>query len=277
MLFYKLFRYFSLGLIALFFCFQGGADTLSLPKKPVLEATQQKQQDIIVVLDPGHGGKDPGARGHQKTQEKEVVLSIGLYLQKELQIPGFRVYLTRSTDVYLPLRERLKIARQHKADIFIAIHADAYRNFSAKGASIFALSQHGATSESARWLAERENESELLGGPSLNDKDYLLRSVLLDMSQTATINSSILLASRILERFSHFTHLHSSKVEQAAFVVLKSPDIPSILIECGFISNQEEEKKLRDPTYQKKLAHEIKEGILHYFQQNPPPNSIFSS
>jgi N-acetylmuramoyl-L-alanine amidase len=246
-------------------------------KSPVMKmSSNEKWQDLVVVLDPGHGGKDSGAKGKQGTQEKEVVLAIGLMLQKELQaIRGLKVYMTRSTDVFIPLRERLSIARQHKADLFIALHADAFKNSSARGASVFALSQRGATSEGAHWLAEKENESEMLGGADLSDKDHMLKSVLIDMSQTVTINSSILLGQDILDRFQSFTLLHSHKVEQAAFVVLKSPDIPSLLIENGFISNLQEENNLRSPGYQEKLAKEIKQGVMTYFIENAPVNSVF--
>jgi N-acetylmuramoyl-L-alanine amidase len=243
--------------------------------KPVLTAKAQKLHDIIVILDPGHGGKDPGAHGRLGTLEKNVVIAISRYVQTELKkTKGIKVYLTRSRDVYIPLRDRLSIARKYKADIFIAIHADAFQNTAARGASIFALSQRGATSESARWLAEQENQSEL-GGANLNDKDYVLKSVLLDMSQTNTINASLNLGQSILAYLNRFTQLHSRKVEQAAFVVLKSPDIPSLLIETGFISNPQEERNLRSPAYQQKLAQKIAAGIIDYFKENTPPNTTF--
>jgi N-acetylmuramoyl-L-alanine amidase len=250
--------------------------TLS-PKVAVLTNQQnEKREDLIVVLDPGHGGKDSGAQGKQGTEEKTVVLAIALSLQKELQaVPGIKVYMTRSTDIFIPLRDRLSIARKRKADLFIALHADAFKNASARGASIFALSQRGATSEGAHWLAEKENESEMLGGADLSDKDHLLKSVLIDMSQTVTINSSILLGQQILDRFHAFTLLHSHKVEQAAFVVLKSPDIPSILIENGFISNPQEERNLSSSDYQEKLAKEIKRGVVNYFIENASMSSVF--
>jgi N-acetylmuramoyl-L-alanine amidase len=243
---------------------------------PILKAKAEKLQDLVVVLDPGHGGKDPGAKGRRGTQEKQVVLAIATYLQKELQtVPGLKIYMTRTSDVFIPLRERLSIARQHKADLFIALHADAFKNSSARGVSVFALSERGATSEGALWLAEKENESEMLGGTDLSDKGQMLKSVLLDMSQTATINSSLLLGQHILDRFRVFTPLHSRKVEQAAFVVLKSPDIPSLLIENGFISNLDEEKNLNSSDYQQKLAKEIRMGVVNYFIENAPVDSVF--
>lgn len=227
------------------------------------------KRPLVVVLDPGHGGKDTGAIGKRKTQEKKIALSIAYFLKAMLEsTPGIKVYMTRTNDTFIPLRKRLMIARHYKADIFISLHADAYRNSLAKGASIFALSQRGATSESARWVAEAENEAENLGETNLNNKDPLLKSVLIDMSQTATINASLKLGQIILKQFKKLTYLHSSKVEQAAFVVLKSPDIPSILIENGYISNLQEEKQLNDPAYQRKLASAIKSGILLYFKSS---------
>ena len=238
--------------------------------------TNNTPEILVIVLDPGHGGKDSGAKGKRGLQEKNVVLAIALLLQAELQtLPGVKVYLTRSTDIFIPLRERLKIARDDKADLFIALHADAFRHVSAHGASIFALSQKGATSEGAKWLAEKENESETLGGADLSDKDPMLKSVLIDMSQTATINSSLLLGENILTQLQPVTALHSHKIEQAAFVVLKSPDIPSILIENGFISNPKEERALGSSPYQALLAKQIKIGIVDYFVHNAPVDSVF--
>jgi N-acetylmuramoyl-L-alanine amidase len=250
--------------------------TSSLQAAPLTPNHDQDQQDLIVVLDPGHGGKDSGAKGKQGTQEKEVVLAIARLLQAQLKsLPGIKVYLTRSSDIFIPLRERLKIARERKADLFISLHADAFKKKSAHGVSIFALSEKGATSEGALWLAEQENESEKLGGADLSDKDPMLKSVLIDMSQTATINASLLLGGSILDQLQSFTFLHSHKIEQAAFVVLKSPDIPSILIENGFISNPQEERALTSSPYQNSLAKEIKTGVVNYFIQNAPANSAF--
>ena len=193
---------------------------------------------IIVMIDPGHGGKDPGATGPRGVHEKRVVLQISRALQKAInKHRGFKAVLTRSDDRYLTLRRRLSLAREHHADMFIAIHADAFVNASAHGASVFALSQRGATSEAARWLAQKENESELMGGVDLADKDQMLRSVLIDLSQTATIGSSLNMGAGLIQSLKKVVPMHSSKVEQAAFVVLKSPDIPSLLVETGFISN----------------------------------------
>lgn len=246
----------------------------ALSEKITLEKI--KRRNIIVVIDPGHGGKDPGARGMDGTLEKDVVLDISKQLQIELnQIPGVRAVLTRKGDYYISLRDRLRIARQDKADLFVAIHADAFNNPNSMGSSVFALSPRGASSEAARWLAEKENYSEL-GGINLDDKSDLLRSVLIDLSQTATISSSLQLGSSVLTELSRITRLHYGKVEQARFVVLKSPDTPSLLIETGFISNPIEEKRLSSPQYQQRLAQAIEEGISNYYWHNPPPGSLFA-
>ncbi len=239
---------------------------------PPSKKIMNMRKKIVVVIDPGHGGKDPGAIGPSGMMEKIVVLKIAKQLQKMLsEEPNFHAILTRATDRYLPLRKRLLIARKKRADMFIAIHADAYHHSHATGASVYALSERGATSEAARWLAEKENESEL-GGLSLElaDKDAILRSVLIDLSQTHTIESSLTIGNTVLENLGKFSTLHHLKVEQAAFVVLKSPDIPSILVETGFLSNPQEEEKLIDPAYQKQTAFAIKEGIKHYFLTHTP-------
>lgn len=237
---------------------------------------QGHQRDVVVVIDPGHGGKDPGAMGRNSGREKEVVLGISKALQHELnQVPGVHAVLTRSGDYYIPLRERLRIARRDKGDFFIAIHADAYPQAYARGASVFALSEHGATSEAARWLAEKENYSEL-GGVALTNKSRLLRSVLLDLSQTATINQSMAGGHSILVALSHVTDLHRGFMEQAPFMVLKSPDIPSLLVETGFITNPFEERRLRDTSYQRHLAQAITVGIKNHFWSYPPPGSFIA-
>lgn len=233
-------------------------------------------RDVIVVLDPGHGGHDPGAIGSKRTHEKQVVLAIAKKLKTMIdQQPGMRAVLTRNGDYYIGLRERMAIARRHNADLFIAIHADAFENHNSHGASVFALSQRGATSEAARWLAAKENYSEL-GGVNLSklhDQNGMIRSVLIDLSQTATISSSVQLGHQMLHGLNHITTLHSHKVEQARFMVLKSPDIPSVLIETGFISNQREEMNLTDPRYQTQLCQAIMNGIKTYFWEYPPHGS----
>jgi N-acetylmuramoyl-L-alanine amidase len=230
-------------------------------------------RDVVVVLDAGHGGKDPGAKGPSRSREKDVVLAITLKLKRLIDRQrGMHAVLTRSGDYYVGLRERLEIARKYNGDIFVSIHADAFNNPHSNGASVFALSQSGATSEAARWIAEKENYSEL-GGVNLGDLDDqngVVRSVLIDLSQTSTINSSVQMGSRVLRQFNSFTSLHNSKVEQARFMVLKSPDIPSILVETGFISNPREERNLTSYAYQMRLSRAIFEGIKGYFWESPP-------
>lgn len=247
--------------------------TLAPPmaENDVISATPNHFRNVIVVIDPGHGGKDPGAIGLHGAKEKNIVLAISLKLEKIInQMPGFRAYVTRSTDTFLTLRDRLRVAREDHADMFIAIHADKYRNVTASGVSVFALSQRGATSEAARWLAHRENASELMGGVKLDDQSHLLKSVLINLSQSATIRSSLLIGKDIMWSLAPIARLHYHKVEQAAFVVLKSPDIPSLLVETGFLSNPLEEKKLTSSNYQQMLAQSIAKGLQKYFVYNPP-------
>lgn len=230
-------------------------------------------RDVIVVLDPGHGGKDPGAIGPRRVAEKNVVLGIAYKLKQLIdKQPGMRAVLTRKGDYYVGLRDRLTIARRQNADIFISIHADAFINQHSHGASVFALSQRGATSEAARWLAEKENYSELGGVnlSNLDDDNGVIRTVLLDLSQTATISSSLQMGNRLLNHMDRITDLHNNRVEQARFVVLKSPDIPSVLIETGFISNPQEERNLSSPLYQERLTQAIFAGVKQYFWDYPP-------
>jgi N-acetylmuramoyl-L-alanine amidase len=235
------------------------------------EAAAGKAPHIFtVVIDAGHGGKDSGALGENGAQEKNVVLAIANRLKIEInKQPGMRAVMTRSGDYFVPLRERLNLARKDKADLFVAIHADAYFENNATGASVYALSQHGATNEAARWLAQRDNYSEL-GGVELNslpDRDPVLRSVLVDLAQTATIQDSIRLGNKVLDALENISSLHYSHVERAPFVVLKSPDIPSILVETGFITNPNEERRLTDPDYQGRVAHALQLGISEYVQK----------
>lgn len=237
---------------------------------------QRDARDVIVVIDPGHGGHDPGAIGRRGTKEKHVVLAISRELYRLVnKTPGMRARLTRSKDYYISLRERLRRARKYNADVFVAIHADAYRNRRAHGSSVYTVSQRGASSEAARWLAEKENYSEL-GGVNLDDKSNLLRSVLIDLSQTATIGASLKLGASVLYALRGTTRLHRHRVEQAPFVVLKSPDIPSVLVETGFISNRSEEKRLKSKKYQKKIAQAILNGVQSYFHSHAPPGSLIS-
>ena len=203
--------------------------------------------------------------------EKNVVFAISKRLQRLVDAqPGFKAVLTRSTDKYIPLRQRLAIARKYKADMFIAIHADAFKNDRARGFSVYALSRRGATSEAARWLATRENQSELMGGVELHDKSHLLKSVLISLSQSATIRASLHVGDNLLNSVRPIAKLHHNRVEQAAFVVLKSPDIPSLLVETGFLSNPHEASRLVRPWYQQKLAVAIMKGIRKYYVLHPP-------
>ncbi len=237
-------------------------------KTAILKPSARK---ILVVIDPGHGGTDPGAIGVRKTYEKRVVLSIAKKLKANInKQSGFKAVLTRTGDYYIPLRNRLAIARRYKTDMFISIHADAFHKKRSNGAAVYALSNRGATSEATRWLAERENRSELMGGVNLADKDNVLRSVLIDLSQTATINASLEVGQKILQQLTHVARLHHRRVEQAAFVVLKSPDIPSLLVETGFLSNPKEAMKLRTSWYQQRIANAITKGVISYFKSHPP-------
>jgi N-acetylmuramoyl-L-alanine amidase len=255
---------------------------VKIAQKPVVTVPPVSRaphgRDIIIVIDPGHGGKDPGATGTGGTHEKTVVLAIAKNLQADLnREPGFHAELTRTSDYYIPLRGRLAIARKDKADMFISIHADAFDNHDAMGASIFALSERGATSEAARWLAERENQSEFLGGATLPNHDSILRQVLIDLSQTNTISESLQIGASLLREVSHVAVLHHDRVEQAAFVVLKSPDIPSVLVETGFITTPAQERELKNPFYQKKIAISIMQGIKDYFVRNPPRGTLLAA
>jgi N-acetylmuramoyl-L-alanine amidase len=235
--------------------------------------TAQSQVDrlIIVVLDPGHGGEDPGAIGPTGLREKDVALSVALQLRDELnRQPRMRAVLTRDADFFVPLRERVRRARRLQADLFVSIHADAFFRREARGASVFALSTGAATSATARWMAERENASDAVGGIPIKTGDAQVMQALLDMSTTAQIKDSLRLGGEVLGQLGRVGRLHKPRVEQAGFAVLKAPDIPSILVETAFISNPEEEQKLRDPAYQAELVQALANGIRRYFARNPP-------
>ncbi|WP_455555222.1 N-acetylmuramoyl-L-alanine amidase [Comamonas sp.] len=239
-------------------------------------ATPRKTDRIIIVaLDPGHGGEDPGAIGPKGTYEKDVVLKVAKLLRDRINkssINGnpMRAYMTRDGDYFVPLGTRVQKARRVQADLFISIHADAFTRPSAAGASVFALSQKGATSTAARWLANKENQADLVGGINVRSQDKTVQQMLLDMSTTAQINDSLKLGSSLLSQIGSFAKLHKPRVEQAGFAVLKAPDIPSVLVETAFISNPGEEQKLRSPAYQAKLADAMMEGIRQYFIKHPP-------
>ncbi len=238
------------------------------------------KRDIVIAIDAGHGGEDPGALGPKGQHEKSVTLAIAKELQRQInQEKGFRGELVRTGDYFIPLRKRTEIARKKGADLFVSIHADAAPSRSAFGASVFALSDRGATSETARWLADNENRSDLIGGVgsvSLDDKDRMLAGVLLDLSMTATLSSSLNVGQKVLSNVGQVTSLHKRRVEQAGFMVLKSPDIPSILVETGFISNHNESQKLTSASHQQALARSIKTGVKQFFQQNPPPGTYIA-
>ena len=235
------------------------------------KAANDTSRLVIVAIDAGHGGEDPGAVGPSGLYEKDVVLSIALKLRARINAqPGMRAMLTRESDYFVPLQERVLKARRVQADLFVSVHADAFMNPEARGASIFALSENGATSAAARWMAKKENASDLVGGVNIKARDASVMRALLDMSTTAQIKDSLKLGQAILGHLGKVGRLHMARVEQAGFAVLKAPDIPSILVETGFISNPEEESKLKDDTYQGQLADALLAGIQRYFARNPP-------
>ena len=250
------------------------------PISKQVDRISKQMRDVVVAIDPGHGGDDPGAVGQGKFYEKDAVLAIAkklhLLFEKE---PGFKSVLTRKGDYYLAHRKRTEIARQQQADVFLSIHADAFKTDKASGASVYAISQKGATSETARWLAEKENSADLIGGVgavSLGDKDDLLAGVLLDLSMTASLAASLDMGQEVLNAIKPINKLHKVRVEQASFLVLKSPDIPSLLIETGYISNPAEAKKLRSSAHQQKMAKAIFTGVKRYMESSPPAGSFIA-
>jgi N-acetylmuramoyl-L-alanine amidase len=247
---------------------QSSPAPVAVPRREKGQALQPKGT-FVVAIDAGHGGEDPGAMGPHGTREKDVVLAMARTLYTAInKEPGMRAVMIRDGDYYVGLRQRIIKARKHEADLFVSIHADAFNNPNARGASVFTLSEKGASSEAARWLATSENRADLIGGVSLDDKDEVLTSVLLDLSQTASKESSIAVAQAILTNLSGITDLHGKEVQQAGFAVLKSPDIPSILVETEFISNPQSEKRLRSADYQHQVAYSILGGIKQYMQSN---------
>jgi N-acetylmuramoyl-L-alanine amidase len=231
-------------------------------------------RDIVIAVDAGHGGDDPGAIGRSGTHEKTVVLAIARALARRInEEPGMRAVLVRDGDYFVTHRDRMLKARQQRADLFISIHADAYKDRSVSGSSVYVLSARGASNEAARWLAEKQNASDLIGGVSLADKDDVLASVLLDLSQTASITASTTAAERVLAELDRVGEVRKRAVQHAGFIVLKSPDIPSMLVETAYISNPGEERRLRSPGHQDKLANAIHSGIREYFHANPPPGT----
>jgi N-acetylmuramoyl-L-alanine amidase len=242
--------------------------------KPVKVAGGDGQRDLVIAIDAGHGGEDPGAIGKAGTREKTVVLAVARKLAEQINAePGMRAVLTRTGDYFVPFRERIRRARVQQADLFVSIHADAFINREVRGSSVYVLSTRRASSEAARWLAERENAADLIGGVSLDDKSDVLASVLLDLSQNASISASRDAAAQVLSELDHVGRLKKSEVQHASLIVLTSPDVPSMLVETAFISNPEEERRLRDPAHQARLAGAIHAGVRRYFYDNPPPGS----
>ncbi|GIZ52997.1 N-acetylmuramoyl-L-alanine amidase [Noviherbaspirillum aridicola] len=250
-------------------------ETKPVPETARSEAAEDKPQAltrmVTIALDPGHGGEDPGAIGRRGSREKDVVLAIAKRLKQRIeQQPNMRVMLTRDGDYFVPLHVRVQKARKVQADLFVSIHADAWIEPTARGSSVFALSEKGASSTAARWLANKENAADLIGGVNIRTHDKQLASVLLDLTTTAQINDSLKVGRAVLAELGGINRLHKQAVEQAGFAVLKAPDIPSILIETAFISNPEEEAKLTDDDYQDKMADAVFKGIRKYFAKNPP-------
>ncbi|WP_246165256.1 N-acetylmuramoyl-L-alanine amidase [Pigmentiphaga aceris] len=243
----------------------------AVPGRPVMPPRPDVTRMITIALDPGHGGEDPGASGAAGTHEKNVVLSIARRLKARIDAqPNMRAMLTRDDDYFVPLNVRVQKARRVQADLFVSVHADAWVKPSANGSSVFALSEGGATSTAARWLAAKENAADLIGGVNLGSQDQQIAKVLLDLSTTAQINDSLKLGRAVLEEIGGINRLHKPQVEQAGFAVLKAPDIPSILVETAFISNPDEERRLNDAAYQNRMADAIMQGISRYFARNPP-------
>ena len=256
------------------------ASAAAAPEQPpvAVKSTRTNQgRDIVVAIDAGHGGADPGSIGKRGTYEKHVTLAIARRLKEVIdREPGMRAELTRDGDYFLPHRERMARARRKQADMFISVHADAFHDRSVVGSSVYTLSARGASDESARWLADRENAADLIGGVKLDDKDAVLASVLLDLSQSATMSASVDAAGKVMDQLVGLGNTTSRGVKHAGFLVLKSPDIPSLLVETAFISNPGEEARLLDAKHQRRLAEAIHAGVREYFWENPPPGTRFA-
>jgi N-acetylmuramoyl-L-alanine amidase len=252
-------------------------DAAASPRHLSVQPKYTRHRDVVVAIDAGHGGEDPGAIGAGGTREKDITLTIARKLAARIdKQSGMRAVLVRDGDYFVALRQRIAKARKHDADLFVSIHADAFKDRRVRGSSVYTLSNGGATSEAAKWLADRENRADLIGGVSLAERNDVLASVLLDMTQNATIEHSSIAASRVLNKLSSLGKVHQRNIQQAGFVVLKSPDIPSMLVETAFISNPDEEKRLRSGAYQNKLADSLLEGIMDYFRDYPPPGTRFA-
>jgi N-acetylmuramoyl-L-alanine amidase len=249
------------------------------PVKTVQDiARRAGMRPLVIAIDAGHGGQDPGARGANGSREKDITLKIARELARQVNAtPGLKAYLTRDTDVFIPLTRRYQLAREHKAALFVSIHADSFTSPEASGSSVFVLSQRGASSQAARWLAKQENEADLVGGVKLQDKDDTLASVLLDLSQSATQKASESMAEQVLGGLKRLGKTHKNHIERANFVVLRSPDVPSMLVETAFISNPDEERRLNDPRHQSQLARAILDGVTGYFTRQPPPGTLYAA
>lgn len=257
---------------------EAAGDNASSKSKSSQYSHKKRPAEIIVAVDPGHGGKDPGAKGARGTLEKDVVLEISKRLAAEInREPGMRAVLTRSDDKFLHLRRRMDIARQHQADLFVSIHANSYKDPRVRGSSVFTLSQGAATSEAARWLAKKENSADLVGGVSISDKEDVVASVLLDLSQTVTNDASQSVAQEVSHSMGRVNKLHKKYIERAGFAVLKSPDIPSILVETMYLTNPKEEMMLRSKHHQNRMAKAIFKGIKNYFVQHPIEGTQFAA
>lgn len=249
-----------------------GKPAVSTPATPPVRA-----RDLVIAIDAGHGGQDPGASGRNGAREKDVVLAIARRLAQEIDAQlGMRAVLIRTGDYYVSHRRRMQLAHEAQADLFVSIHADAYRDSSAKGATVYVLSEKGASDEASQLLAQRENASDLLGGVSLSDKDQVLARVLLDLSQNAALSASMAAGQRLIKQMATVTPMRRMQVQQAPFLVLKSPDIPSVLVETAYISNPREESALKSPAHQAALARALRAGIVDYFIANPPPGSYLA-
>ena len=255
----------------------GGTRETAAPKRTAGDAPEGRR-NVVVAVDAGHGGEDPGAVTRSGVREKDVVLAIARALKRRIdRTPGMKAVLIRDGDYYVGLRRRTEIARRHGADLFVSIHADSFRDSRVSGSSVYVLSRRGASSEAARWLAQQENASDFVGGVSIDDKDDLLASVLVDLQQTVTLNASAEVGGQVLRSLGRVGRRHKRRIEQAGFLVLKSPDIPSILIETGFLTNPADARRLSNPKHQKEVARSILDGLLRYFDRNPPAGTTFAT
>ncbi len=256
----------------------GDGNLAEAPARTVQTALPSSDRDIIIAIDAGHGGRDPGAIGPAGTFEKTITLAVAREIARQVNaMRGYKAVLIRDSDVFIPLEQRYRLARQAQADLFVSIHADAAPRSTAAGSSVYVLSTRGATNEAARWLADRENAADLVGGVKLDDKDNTLAAVLLDLAQSATMKASEDSANQVLNALKRVGKAHKPAVERANFVVLRSPDVPSMLVEAAFLSNPGEERKLNDPDYRRRLSAAVADGIRDFFSLQPPPGTWVAS